>query len=77
MIIHNKHEIHEIVIKVPQSIENISINDISLKSSSKTRRRLKFKQTISEMKGLQLLEVILYDTWAFIDKNSEIEKIYD
>lgn len=65
-------EVNEIVIKVPQSIELISIDDISLKNSTKINRRLKFKSSICEMKGLMLLEVILYDTWKFINENTEI-----
>lgn len=68
-------EIHEISIRLFSCIENISVTDVSITNSLNFRRHLTPKQSLIEMKGLMLLEVILFDTEKFLSEHTKTSEI--
>lgn len=64
-------DIVDLKIIVNESIENVSVVDISIKAWTSYVYLLQPRPNIADLKGLMLIEVVLYDIEKFLQDNTQ------
>lgn len=67
---HQTCEIVDISVSIGENIEDISIKDVVFKGLTRWTYHLEPRPDVGNMKGLMLIEVILFDITKFIQQNT-------
>lgn len=68
-------DIVDVRIAVNETIENVSVTDVSIKAWTSYAYQLKARQNIANLKGLMLIEVVLFDMERFLQDNTKRRQV--